>query len=479
MPISCGATGRAAAGAAATRRRPHRVAAAAARRRPHRLAAAAARLLLPPLLLLLLAAAAWASSAPPPPALSPPAPPREPEVDEADAGDGEGGTKWMLDQAAAMYVRARIASHRVVRRMEALGRRARTGFVGRDPGRFRACAQFYAQTARLLDEKVELMNGLAAEIEWRRAASPPQLSPGHGGGLSSAVQRQQRRPTRRPGRHDDELAILLEFQRHLFDRGADNGDAHSHVTSGLPASLPPGRIAVFDRMVAEYMAERSSALFAIRQVRAIVGLMADGLPRRWAQRYLEVMQQVEQHGLSAIAEIAVVWGDAADQLAAQLAQRERATGVRQYSYGGDGDPDGRMLVVSVFTSLPEWGGYVAGDRGVGGKKDAAHEEEDGRAAGRPPADGSVEGAGWWWRWWPWQWRPWEAFGPTSSWLRVDRPTSAAGLCHIAGLFVVFLVPGFLFVKGMSLAGEACGFSEDAGLAAAAAVLAVCALRLVI
>ena len=279
-------------------------------------------------------------------------------TDESNAVDDtyrESGTKFMLDQCAAGYVRARLHGRDVMMRMEAYADRTfdQRMLIYGHSSIDRNNAEFYLATVRHLESDVELMAGISLAVEKYQSL-----------GVWTTPQ------------HQRHLNILLEFQRHLLPGERGGAQATSFTSDTVSAGgsmtdrrsqrrsrqhhnrrryLLEGRIPQLDQFVAEYMQARATALTLWRQARTLVGLMSDGLPKRWASLYLEVMEAVEeQGGLKQILVIGEEWSWEAQRLTEDLTRQEYASGQRRYLYGGKDDPDGRMLVFSAFQSVPEW-----------------------------------------------------------------------------------------------------------------------------
>ena len=270
---------------------------------------------------------------------------------------GESGTKFMLDACAAGYMRARIHGREALLRMEAYADRTfdQRMLIYGHSSVDRNDAEFYLSTVRHLESDVELMGGISLAVEQYQSL-----------GVWTTPQQQRR------------MNILFEFQKHLLP-GEKGGALATSFKGGAVADkrqrrrqarqrrrrrharryLPVGRIPEMDQFVTEYMQTRATALTLQRQAQALVGFMSDGLPKRWAGLYLEIMESVEERGgLTQIAVLGGEWAFEADRLTEELLRRERASGQRQYSYGGEGDPDGRMLVLAAFERVPEWVRFV-------------------------------------------------------------------------------------------------------------------------
>lgn len=262
----------------------------------------------------------------------------------------ESGTKFMLDECASGYMRSRIQGREVLLRMEAFADKTydqRMLIYGHSSTE-RNNVEFYLSTVRHLEANVELMSGISLAVEQYKSLGV------------WTTQLQQRR-----------LNILLEFQKHLLP-GERGGALATSFTSGKGRDrmrrnrrkakryLPDGRIPELDTYVAEYMKTRAAALTLQRQARALVGFMSDGLPKRWASLYLEVMAELEEKGgLARLKTLAFEWEKKANKLSMDLLRREKQSGDKQYSYGGKGDPDGRLLVLSAFDGINEWIDFVA------------------------------------------------------------------------------------------------------------------------
>jgi hypothetical protein len=253
--------------------------------------------------------------------------------------ESESGTKWMLDQCAASFMQARVHAFDVLIRMEDLADRTfdqRMLFYG-STNNDRENAEFYLAVARSIDNK-DVMESISLELERRKLIG---------------VWRTQRQ--------DEEVNILEEFQRHLIPSNVvkQNRKRYSNDKRRRKRRLPEGRIAALDELVQQYMSFRAAADFSARQAAALTAMMAEGLPKRWAQKYSTVMKGVETKGLDYIHVLHEKWKKLAEKLAFDLAKKVAETGREQYSIGGEDDPDGRMLVLNAFENVPEWVKYVS------------------------------------------------------------------------------------------------------------------------
>ena len=240
----------------------------------------------------------------------------------------ESGTKFMLDETAKTYIRSRLRAYRVLFRMEELADNnfeQRLLFYG-ELSYERENIEFYLLLVRSLDQG-NMMERISDELEHRKTLS-----------------------VWRTRLQDEEMNILEEFQRHLMPEETSNR-RRTMMKRRRKRRLPEGRVEMLDTLVSEYMAARAAATYSYRQATALVGMMSEGLPKKWARLYLEVQQTLETKGLDYLKVLSEEWSQTADRL-----EKERVPG--SYSYGGDGDPDGRMLVLEAFENSEEWNIYL-------------------------------------------------------------------------------------------------------------------------
>ena len=267
--------------------------------------------------------------------------------------ESESGTKWMLDQCATSFMIARIRAYRILLQMEDLSDHTfdqRMLFYG-STNNDRENAEFYLAVARAIDNR-NVMESISLELE-----------------------RLELIGVWKTRRQDEEVNILKEFQRHLIPLNVDQQQREQYSNRRKrKARLPEGRIPALDKLVKEYMRFRADADLSVRQVSALILMMAEGLPKRWAEKYAKVMKAIETKGVDHLHVLRVEWSKKAHIQAQRLAQKVAATGKEQYSIGGEEDPDGRMLVIEAFESVSEWTEY-RNEKGVGG--DDGHESNDG------------------------------------------------------------------------------------------------------
>ena len=260
-------------------------------------------------------------------------------------GASESGTKFILDQAAVKYIRARLRASSIAEWILQFYNWSKEKYHGADRVRFLDCAHIYVSTARRL-ESHEPMSELRKSIH----ALETTQSARKGSGGGSILMREKRGSNTYvndiSSTQMDRLAVLKQFEFHLYAEGAGK----TRVPSGKTISVLNGH-------AKSYMKQRNLAREAIRQTEAILSLMAPGLPKIWASRYLEVMKLLEVRGIDAIESIAELWSSQAERLSDGVTERERQTGKAEITYGGKSDPDGRMLVLHAFQSVSEWGKY--------------------------------------------------------------------------------------------------------------------------
>ena len=249
----------------------------------------------------------------------------------------------MLDQTAKTYIHARLRAYDILRRMEEVADNSfgqRLLFYG-DLSYERENIEFYLLLARSIDVG-NMMDRLSDELERRKTLS-----------------------VWRTRLQDEEMNILEEFQRHLMpetkkqhhhQHQQQQQQQHQHQQQQKRSRyrqrrLPDGRIPVLDVLVGEYMSARAAATYSYRQATALVNMMSEGLPKRWAEKYLIVQQTLETKGLDHLEVLHDKWSKEAEIL-----EEKHLPG--QYSYGGEGDPDGRMLILEPFESGIEWEEYL-------------------------------------------------------------------------------------------------------------------------
>ena len=270
-------------------------------------------------------------------------------VQQESAEGSESGTKWMLDECAGAFMRARLRAHDVLHQMEMTADETfdqRMLFYG-STNNDRENAEFYLLVARSID-KNNVMERISTELERRNLMG-----------------------VWRTRRQDEEVNILMEYQRHLLG----TTELGKRRRRRRRRRLPEGRIPALDTLVNQYMSLRADAQFSVRQASALVAMMAEGLPKQWARRYISIMNAVETNGLDHLGDIYVQWSKEAERQAEALARKMQETGRPQYSYGGEGDPDGRLLVLEGFTEVEEWNAYVEGRSSWSSKDD--EEQADG------------------------------------------------------------------------------------------------------
>lgn len=288
--------------------------------------------------------------------------------------DNESGTKFMLDQTAVKFVRARLRAATIADWVTSYYSWSQESYRGSDRARFMRCARIYVQIIEKL-EVADPMSELRRAIKSVEGKMSSQRTSGRQGGGSIPLGTQSQEFSDGRSREvqqqeaADKLAVLRQFESHLYSEGATQPTRH--VVNGKT-------ISVLDRHAASYMEQRLTAHLARRQAQAITSLMSPGLPKIWASRYAEVMGVLEARGIDAIDTIAEIWGAQAEHLSDDLEKREKRTGRSEFAYGGKADPDGRNLVLTAFRSVPEWGKYVKKPHKIGEstRKDSGSKNAD-------------------------------------------------------------------------------------------------------
>ena len=185
----------------------------------------------------------------------------------------ESGTKFMLDQTAVKFVRARLRAATIADWILGYYSWSQESYHGADRDRFLRCAQFYVE----IIEKLEISNHMSelrraiSSVQNEMTAREPMIQ---GGGIMSSAHRTRHRSQTRKRKLQgatDKLAVLKQFESHLYSDGAR---MNVNVVNGKT-------ISVLDRHAKSYMEQRAIAHLA-RQQAGGVSLVGPGLPRMWA-----------------------------------------------------------------------------------------------------------------------------------------------------------------------------------------------------
>jgi hypothetical protein len=224
--------------------------------------------------------------------------------------------KFLLDQQASRYVRARLKSTSIIHTMVDELEFSEKHYVAKDFHRYVGCIEYYIRTAAYLETQSNMQSAIFDEI--RNAQVLIDWNP-------ATDQKQKLR---------DHLNIMLEYQRNMDDdeeeevnvnnrKNDELGTTSSSTSRGtknrrqketikrvktvngeIKLIAPEGRIYKLDLLVGIYMKFRRESKKALRQAKIIISMMEKkSYSREKAKYYIDIMNSLENHGIQHVQQI--------------------------------------------------------------------------------------------------------------------------------------------------------------------------------